>query len=141
MNRRWLVDLNVVLDVLLDRPGHAATAAALWACAERREMELLVAAHAVTTLHYIAQRGRGRQFADGCVVDVLSVFGVAAVDEPVLRRAVALGWSDFEDAIVCTAAEAAGCSAILTRDPRGFADSGLPVHEPGAAVAMESLKQ
>lgn len=136
MKSRWLVDLNIVLDVLLDRPPHAATAAALWACAERGEVELLVAAHAVTTLHYIAQRGRGLAFADRCISDVLSVFGVAAVDETVLRRAVALGWSDFEDAVVAAAAEASGCGVIVTRDPRGFAGSALPVHDPATAVAL-----
>lgn len=136
MKRRWLVDLNVVLDVLLDRPPHVATAAALWASAERGEVDLLVAAHAVTTLHYIAQRGRGQVFADRCVADVLSVFGVATVDDAVLRQAVSLGWRDFEDAVVAAAGQVAGCSAIVTRDPRGFPGLAQPVIDPATAVAL-----
>lgn len=136
MKRRWWVDLTGVLDVLLDRPPHVAAAAALWASAERGEVELLVAAHAVTTLHYIAQRSRGQVFADRCVADVLSVFGVATVDDAVLRQAVSLGWRDFEDAVVASAGQVAGCSAIVTRDPRGFTGLAQPVIDPATAVAL-----
>ena len=136
MKRHWLVDLNIVGDVLLDRPPRAKAAAALWASAERGEADLLVVAHAVTTLHYIAQRGRGQVFADRCVADVLSVFGIAAVDETVLRQAVSLGWRDFEDAVVAAAAQSAGCGAIVTRDPLGFPGLAQPLLDPATAVAL-----
>jgi len=136
MKMRWLVDLNIVLDVLLDRPPHAEAAAILWASAERGEVELLIAAHAVTTLHDLAQRGRGQAFAYRCVADVMGIFGVAAVDEQVLQRAVALAWPDFEDAVVAAAAVASGCSAIVTRDPRGFAKAALPVLDAASAAAL-----
>jgi hypothetical protein len=39
-------------------------------------------------------------------------------------------------AVVSAAAEASGCSVIVTRDPRGFAGSALPVHDPATAVAL-----
>ena len=56
MKRRILVDLNVVLDVLLDRAPRAEAAAAVWAAVEKGEAEGLLAAHSVTTLHYLATR-------------------------------------------------------------------------------------
>lgn len=132
--RRLLLDLNVVLDVLLDRAPHVEAAAALWALAETRQVHCLVAAHAVTTLHYLAGRSRGQAFADRCVADLLSVFAVAPVDEAVVRRAAALGWPDFEDAVTAMAAEAADCAAIVTRDGR-FGRATLPALPPAAAVA------
>ncbi len=64
------------------------------------------------------------------------VFGVAAVDEAVVRRAAALNWTDFEDAVVAAAAEAAGCDAVVSRDPAGFAKSPVPVLTPKAALAL-----
>lgn len=48
----------------------------------------MLAAHAVTTLHYLAARSGGREFGDRCVADVLSVFSVAPIDASVLAEAL-----------------------------------------------------
>jgi predicted nucleic acid-binding protein len=133
--RRVLLDLNLVLDVLLDRQPHAESACALWAAVEMGEAEGLIAAHCVTTLHYLAARSGGRQFGDGCVAGVLSVFGVATVDADVLQQAVAMRWADFEDAVCAAAATGAGCQIIATRDPRGFRGSVAPAMTPEQALA------
>lgn len=89
--RRALLDLNVVLDVLLDREPHVEASAALWAYVERGDADGFLAGHTVPTLYYLASKARGRPFAERCVADVLSVFAVAPVDQAVLREALALG--------------------------------------------------
>lgn len=132
---RVLVDLNLVLDVLLDRQPHADAAAALWASVEAGEADGVIAAHCVTTLHYLATRSGGRAFADECIAGVLTVFGVAPVDDAVLRQALAMGWPDFEDAVCASAGLAAGCHALVTRDPSGFKRTALPVLTAGEALA------
>ncbi len=134
--KRVLVDLNLVLDVLLDRAPHAEAASALWALVESRKAEGRLAAHSVTTLHYLVSRARDRAFADRCVADVLSVLAVAAVDDGVVREALALGWSDFEDAVCVRAAVACGCHMVATRDPRGFRGAPLPVLDAAGAVGV-----
>ena len=48
--RRLLIDVNVVLDVLLDRRPFAESSSAVWAAVEHGEAEGLLAAHAVTNL-------------------------------------------------------------------------------------------
>ena len=48
-----LLDLNVVLDVLLEREEWVEEAAHLLAAAERRQLEAYVAGHTITTAHYI----------------------------------------------------------------------------------------
>jgi len=106
--RRLLFDLNVVLDVLLDRPPHAAAAAAIWAAAERKQVDGLITAHGVTTNFCIAARQRDAAYARRVVGDLLTVFRVALVDHAVIRRALTLGWRDFEDAVCAAAAEATG---------------------------------
>lgn len=133
---RVLVDLNIVLDVLLDRAPHADAAAELWALIERREAQGLLAAHAVTTLHYLACRGRGSAFGDRCVRDVLSVFAVAPVDASVLTTALTLGLPDFEDAVCAAAAVASGCDLIASRDFRGFRGAPLPSLDARGAAAV-----
>jgi predicted nucleic acid-binding protein len=138
VKRRILLDLNVVLDVLLDRAPHAEAAAAVWAAVEEGGAEGFLAAHCVTTLHYLATRSGGRDFADRCVSEVLSVFAVAPVDGAVLSEATAMRWQDFEDAVCAASAKAAGCHLITTRDPRGFKGSPCPPLTPVETLALLS---
>ena len=58
--KRLLLDVNVVLDVLLDRTPYAEASAAVWAAVEQGEAEGYLSAHAVTTLRYLA-RGTPRR--------------------------------------------------------------------------------
>lgn len=133
--KRLVVDTNVVLDVLLDRAPHAEAASRLWMAAERGECELIVPAHAVTTIHYLAARHRNPIFANVVVADLLAVFGVAPVDDAVLRRALALAWDDFEDAVVAAAAERVDAAAVVTRNLGDFDRSPVAAVDPATAVA------
>jgi predicted nucleic acid-binding protein len=133
--RRVLIDINVVLDVLLDRKPFADSSSAVWAAVEHGEAEGLLAAHAVTTLHYLNARAVGARMARATTEALLSVFNVAGVDEAVLSSALALGWADFEDAVTATAARRAKCDAIVTRNPRDFARSPIRALAPPEAVA------
>ena len=135
MKKRLLIDLNVVLDVLLDREPHAAAGAGLWAVIERQAAVGFLPAHGLTTIHYLVQCARGTRFARQTIVDLLSVFRVAAVGEGILRRALELSWPHFEDAVCAACAVASRCHAIVTRDPGGFGGAALPVIDPAAAVA------
>jgi len=134
--KRLLVDVNVALDALLSRPPHADAATCLWAAFERKRAVGLLPAHGVTTLFYLLARARGAAAARRIVADALAVFGVAAVDQNGLERALALGWPDFEDAVCSTAAAAASCDIIVTRDVVGFRDSPVPAVHPAAALAL-----
>ena len=133
--KRILLDVNVLLDVMLDRKPFAETAAAVWAEIEDGCAEGLLSAHAVTTLHYLNARAVGSATAAETSESLLSVFGVAAVDQRVLARAAHLQWDDFEDAVTAAAAAAAQCDAIVTRNPRDFRGAPVPVLTPAEAVA------
>jgi predicted nucleic acid-binding protein len=129
---RLLVDLNVLLDVILDRPG-AAVAGQLWADLERKRGEGFVPAHGVTTLFYLVARAQGRAFAMRALDGVMRVFSVAPVNHEVLRRAMALDRPDFEDAVCAASAEACQCDGIVSRDPKGFRKSPVEVIDPATA--------
>ena len=130
-----LLDLNVILDVILDRRPDADAAAALWGAIEAGQGRGLIPAHGITTIFYLIEKARGGAFARRGIERLISVFGVAPVNEAVVRRALAFAWRDFEDAVSAAAAEASGCEAIVTRDPSGFPDAPLPVVDPIAALS------
>jgi predicted nucleic acid-binding protein len=138
---RILVDVNVLLDAILERAPHADAAARVWAAVEAGRATGLVPGHGVTTLFYLLSRSRGPASARRAVAHLLTVFGVAPVNQATLQRALTLGWSDFEDAVCAAAAEAAGCDLIVTRDPTGFPASPVHVVDPATALALVSGKR
>ena len=81
------------------------------------------------------REGQGGAFARQAIGALLTAFGVAPVNEAILRRAIALGWLDLEDGVCAAAPEAAGCDVIATRDPSGFPDSPVRVSDPATVLA------
>ena len=63
--KRVLLDVNVILDVLLDRKPHAEASAAAWAAVEIGAAKGLLAAHAVTTVYYLIRRESRDGVPDG----------------------------------------------------------------------------
>ena len=134
--KKALIDTNVVLDVLLDRQPHAGASIAVWAAVEAGPAQGLLAAHAVTTIHYLLRRELGFARARRTISTMLRVFNVAAVDGPVIQVALGLPLSDFEDAVTAAAAQFAGCEYIVTRDVKGFRGCGMRVLMPEAAAPL-----
>jgi len=134
--KRILLDTNVVLDVLLDRQPYVDASAAAWSAVETGVSEGMLAAHAVTTIHYLIRREMGNTRAAKTVSAMLRVFGVAAVDSTVIQEALQLPVSDFEDAVTAAAARLAGCECIVTRDPRGFRGSPVRSLTPEAVMPL-----
>ena len=133
--RRLLLDLNILLDVVLDRE-EAAAGVRLWVLLETGHGRGFIPAHGVKTIYYLVARAKSSEFARQAIGALMSVFRVAPIDENVLRRALALNWPDFEDSVCAAAAEACDCHAIVTRDPRGFAGSRVRVIDAATAAAL-----
>ena len=132
--RRLVLDVNVLLDVLLDRDPWAESASALWAAVEAGKARAFIPAHGVTTIHDLMRKARGGPFADRGVSDLLSIFGVERVDESVLKAALSLSFADFEDAVCAAAGAASRCDLLVTRDAAGFRDPPVEVASPGEAL-------
>lgn len=133
--KKLLLDINVILDILLDRTPHAAVSGAVWAKIEKGEAKGYIPAHGVTTIYYLIVRDRGAQVARQALEGIVHVFEVAPVDGAVIRTALNLSWPDFEDAVCAAAAQACGCDAIVSRDPAGFPNPPVPVLDPETVLA------
>jgi predicted nucleic acid-binding protein len=131
-----LFDVNVVLDVLLDRAPHVTASAAVFAAVETGAAKGLLAAHAVTTIHYLIRREMAPAKARRILSAILGVFDIAPVDAAVIRDALDLPCSDFEDAVTAAAARAAHCDCIVTRDEKGFHGSAVPRFTPEGVLPL-----
>jgi hypothetical protein len=131
-----LFDLNVTLDVLQKRePFYSASARAL-ASAEVGPVEGWVAAHSLTTLFYLLARYGSVEQARVTLADLLNIVSVAAVDQTVIERALALPCQDFEDSVQMMAVMRVGVDYLATRNVRDYRAGSLPVLQPAELLAL-----
>ena len=133
---RVLVDLNVVIDVIQNRQPFYEDSAGVLDAVARREVSGWLAAHSVTTLYYVISRIRNREAAVNAVTGLLESFTVATVDDTVIRKALLLGWTDFEDAVQMAAAVAEGVDYLITRNIKDFQSGPVPVIQPAAFLTL-----
>ena len=133
---KLLLDTNVLLDVLLGREPHVGASAAVLSAVETGMLTALVGATSITAIHDLAAKAVGARRARRHLETVLSLCDVAPVDEEVVRDALALGFADFEDAVLHEAARRARCGGIVTRDQAGFMRATMPVYDPAEIIAM-----
>ncbi|MEX1033837.1 MAG: PIN domain-containing protein [Cellvibrionaceae bacterium] len=126
-----LIDLNVLLDVLQKREPHYRASAAVLEKVIRQDEKGFLAAHALTTAHYLVSRFQNRKKADQVIEWLLKYFDIAAVGRDELIRARQLGWSDLEDAVVACAAKSANCQALVARNVKDFRNSPVAALTPG----------
>lgn len=133
---RILIDVNVVLDVLADREPFAEDSAAVLAEVEAGSLQGYLAAHTVTTLHFLLTRHLGKARARRALSDLLSLVELVPVDQDRIRHALAADWADFEDAVQAACAEKAGVDYLVTRNKRDFKKSAIKAVTPAELLAL-----
>jgi predicted nucleic acid-binding protein len=133
---KLLLDINVLLDVLLDREPWSAAASALLSEIESRAAEGFVAAHTLPTVYYVVARTADRKLAAAAVGDLLRILDVAPVTRMELQEALTYAIPDFEDAVQAAAARAIGADYLVTRNEKDFRDSPVPLADPPTVLAL-----
>ena len=132
---RWLIDTNVVLDVLLKREPHFQDSAAVWKLCETDQAEGYVSALSFANLVYVMRR----ELTPAQIQDVLArmklIFRFADFPASVLSRAAELQWPDFEDAVQSVIAEQINADCIVTRNVRDFKGSKVTAFTPAELLA------
>ena len=130
-----LLDINVVLDVFLNREEFLPDSAAVFLANHEKRLVGHLSAATLPTVYYIVRRNADRERARTVVVECLNSFAVVAVGRSTAELACTFDGRDFEDNLQLAAAVEGRLDAIITRDPAGFPNSPLPVFLPGQAVA------
>ncbi len=125
--KHYLVDTNVVIDMILDRED-ADAACAVFDGAERGEYALHICALSFTTLYYSLRKILTREQRLDVLSQLREVLDVAYVGASVIDMALKSGWKDFEDAVQnFSAVVDPQISAIITRNTKDFKESSLEV--------------
>lgn len=133
---RLLVDINVALDVILERDPWTTEGALLFSAIQERRAEGYLAGHTIPTIHYMVRENRKvRAVADAAVGKLLRIFTVVAAENAELHQALALGFLDFEDAVQAACAVKVNADWVVTRNTTDFKKSPIPCEPPGAVLA------
>ena len=126
---RITIDLNVVLDVYLERDNFRASSEILTLCKERA-YEGCIPSHGIPTIYYVLRSKIGHERAIAIVDRLIDILTVVPVDNALLRSARRLPFRDFEDAIVAASAAESKSDFIITNNSRDFAASPVPAISP-----------
>lgn len=123
---KLLIDTNVILDVVLKRGQRGIDGGLLLSAVQRQRAGGYVAAHSITTVHYIVERESGDATARLAVTYILQLLSVVPLGSNDFHAAVALGMPDFEDAVQAAAALAVPADYIVTGNKKDFRHSPVP---------------
>ena len=130
-----LVDTDVLIDVALDRKPHPKAACDLLDRLERHPNSAFIAWHTASNFYYLVASKRGTADTRRFLSELLGYVGVAPVDTAMLRYAITLPMSDFEDAMQVAAARACNARHIVTRNLSDYRLSPIPAISPQEAVS------
>ena len=125
-----LIDLNILLDVLQKREPFYATSAGLLAAVETGRVQGYLAAHSLTTLFYLIQKGKSSSEARATITNLLQFIKIAPVDQSTIEQALNLDYPDFEDAVQMITAVQCKVDCLVTRNVKDYQPTLLPVMQP-----------
>ena len=138
---KLLIDTNVVLDVLLRREPFFGKSTEVLNLVQRDDVREYVSASAITDIYYVARK----QMKDHAAVRellkrLLMVVSVAAVSEQEVQNALDLAWADFEDSVQYSVALQNDMDGIVTRNPKDYQMTNIPIWLPEQVVEMFANK-
>ena len=137
---RVMVDTNVWVDVVLNRPQFAPDSkGAIMACLKEGD-EVLIAATSLKDVFYFATKSAGAEAGYRTIELILDVATCAQVDSIACKSAIPLERPDYEDGIVAACALAEGADAIVTRDERAFGTLGIRKYSPGEFISARGFE-
>ncbi|HTE22235.1 MAG TPA: PIN domain-containing protein [Candidatus Limnocylindria bacterium] len=130
MPKNILVDLNVILDVLLERRGFKASQSVL-ELQVSNSYNVYVSGHIVTTFAHLLERAKVPQTEILRHINwLLQTFLVVSTTGDILKSATRSRITDYEDAVIEQAALVCNATAIITRNIKDFRHSAVSAVTP-----------
>lgn len=132
---KLFIDINIVLDVLLEREPYAGASQRLLSFIEDGRAKGYLSALSYPAIYYIVAKGTTPKKAISCIRDVLKLLEVSASDKKTIERAIEINLKDFEDSLQAASAEASSCDYIITRNARDYKGCNIPPISPSEYLA------
>lgn len=130
-----LIDTNIVLDVLLNRPEFVKDSSMIWKLCETEQAKGYISTLTYANMMYVMRK----QLTPDQIEDVYRklnlIFEFADFSPAVLDRAVSMKWKVFEDAVQSATAEHIHADYIITRNLKDFTKSKVMAFMPSELLA------
>ena len=130
-----LIDANIILDVLLNRPDYVKDSAMIWKLCETEQMKGYVSTLTFANLVYIMRKQLDPEKIEDVFHKLNLIFEFADFSVSDLAHAADLNWNDFEDAVQSVTAERIHADYIITRNVRDFSKSRVMAFTPPELLA------
>ena len=119
MKPRVFLDTNVLMDLLLQRPGFEYSAQILQAGEDGR-IELCCSILTMANLAFILRKTVTPARLAPSLMQIQSLLTVLPMDSEQLSEALGMDGKDFEDILQAVCAAKAGCTAIITDNQKDY---------------------
>lgn len=130
-----LIDTNVILDVLINRPEFVKDSSMIWKLCETEQARGYISTLTYANMMYVMRK----QMTPDQIAEIFRklslIFEFADFSPAVLERAVTMKWKDFEDAVQSATAEAVHADYIITRKLKDFTQSRVMAFTPSELLA------
>lgn len=130
-----LIDANIILDVLLNRPDYVKDSAMIWKLCETEQMKGYVSTLTFANLVYIMRKQLDPEKIEDVFHKLNLIFEFTDFSVSDLTHAADLNWKDFEDAVHSVIAERIHADYIITRNVRDFSKSRVMAFTPPELLA------
>lgn len=129
-----LIDTNVILDVLCDRPDFVEASSKVWKYCEVNQLEGYISAPSIPNIVYILRKELTPEKTLKLIQQIMMIFEIAELKASDLKNAAEILTSDFEDAVQMCCASRIKADYIITRNIRDFKDSKVPALKPSEFI-------
>ena len=130
-----LIDTNVILDVLINRPEFVKDSSMIWKLCETEQARGYISTLTYANMMYVMRK----QMTPDQIAEIFRklslIFEFADFSPAVLERAVTMKWKDFEDAVQSATAEAIHADYIITRNLKDFTQRRVMAFTPSELLA------
>lgn len=130
-----LIDTNIVLDVLLNRPEFVKDSAMIWKLCETEQTKGYISTLTYANMMYVMRKQLTPEQIEEVFRKLSLIFEFADFSAAVLERAVNMKWKDFEDAVQSATAESVHADYIITRNLKDFTKSRVMAFTPSELLA------
>lgn len=127
MKSNVFLDTNILIDIIGNRQPYCVAAANLLDMAYRGEVKLYATALTFANALYVLRKSLGTGDATRYLMRLNEVIRVAPTTQAEVEEAFHSGNPDFEDAIQYYSARVVEANVIITRNPKHFKLSAIPV--------------
>lgn len=130
-----LIDTNIVLDVLLNRPEFVKDSSMIWKLCETEQAKGYISTLTYANMMYVMRKQLTPEQIEEVFRKLNLIFEFADFSPTVLERAVSMKWKDFEDAVQSATAESVHADYIITRNLKDFTQSRVMAFTPSELLA------